>query len=296
MSHKSQLIIFGEVLFDNFPNGEQVLGGAPFNVAWHLQAMGDDPCFISRVGEDVSGRKIIDAMQRWGMETSAIQIDSEHQTGCVDVAMINNEPHYNITQNCAYDFIGLSEIKKIVEKPFAKHVFYHGTLAMRNSTTKQAYEKLVSDLSLSVFLDVNLRSPWWEQDNVSIWLRRARWVKLNLEELQQLGSVNGDIQEAMAQFQSQYELELLIVTRGADGAVIRTREGELYEASPPAVDNFVDTVGAGDAFTAVFLHGLISSWPLEKILETAQWFASTVVGIRGAISKDHEFYKMLNFH
>ena len=69
---RNRPIIFGEVLFDCFPDGSRVLGGAPFNVAWHLQAFGAEPLFVSRVGNDPMGRKIRDAMLQWGMDTSGL--------------------------------------------------------------------------------------------------------------------------------------------------------------------------------------------------------------------------------
>jgi len=290
VSNKIQSIIFGEVLFDCFPDGEQVLGGAPFNVAWHLQAFGDQPRFVSRVGDDLQGNKIISAMTKWGMDTDSLQIDAQHPTGRVDVVLMDDEPHYTITPNCAYDFIDVAEIKN----PAAKAILYHGTLALRNPVTRQAYEKLASHQTLSIFLDVNLRSPWWQKDEVSAWLKRARWVKLNQDELKQLGIASGDIQQAMALFQEKYDLDLLIVTRGAEGAIVRSREGELHSTKPPEVLQFVDTVGAGDAFTAVFLHGLMSEWSIADTLNAAQKFASAVVGLRGAISNSPEFYRDIN--
>ena len=290
MMNKQHLIVFGEVLFDCFPNGEQVLGGAPFNVAWHLQAFGDQPCFVSRVGDDLLGNKIISAMTKWGMDIESLQIDVEHSTGRVDVALIDDEPHYTITEDCAYDFIDVAEIKN----PTAKSILYHGTLALRNTTARHAYEKLADNPDVSIFLDVNLRAPWWQKDEVSNWLKRARWVKLNQDELKLLGVSSGDIQHDMAMFQEEYNLELLIVTRGAEGAVVRNREGELHSAKPPEVLEFVDTVGAGDAFTAVFLHGLLSEWPIAETVEAAQQFASAVVGLRGATSSNLEFYSNIN--
>ena len=286
MKNKQQLIIFGEVLFDCFPGGEQVLGGAPFNVAWHLQAFGDHPRFVSRVGDDLLGNKIIGAMTEWGMDIDSIQIDSQHPTGRVDVVLIDDEPHYTITPDCAYDFIDASAMMN----PQVNGILYHGTLALRNTTAKQAYEKLASNPDVSIFLDVNLRAPWWQKDEVSNWLKRARWVKLNQDELRQLGGNSADIQQDMVLFQEKYDLELLIVTRGAEGAIVRSREGGLHKVTPPEVLNFVDTVGAGDAFTAVFLHGLISEWPIDDILNAAQQFASAVVGLRGATSNSSEFY------
>ncbi|MFZ2407026.1 MAG: PfkB family carbohydrate kinase, partial [Methylobacter sp.] len=84
MTH-NQIAIFGEALIDQFPDGQQILGGAPFNVAWHLQAFARHPCFISRVGRDAAGDKIRQAMQAWGMAVENLQTDPDHPTGTVQV-------------------------------------------------------------------------------------------------------------------------------------------------------------------------------------------------------------------
>ena len=90
MNDNSRPYIFGEVLYDCFPDGEQVLGGAPFNVAWHLQALGDSPTLISRVGMDARGKQIIESMRSWGMDTSIMQQDSEKPTGIVSIKINRN--------------------------------------------------------------------------------------------------------------------------------------------------------------------------------------------------------------
>ncbi|MGB5338517.1 MAG: PfkB family carbohydrate kinase, partial [Gammaproteobacteria bacterium] len=94
--------IFGEVLFDHFPDGKHVLGGAPFNVAWHLQAFGLTPRFISRVGADAEGESVLAAMRDWGMDTQAVQIDAQRPTGRVSVQIVDDEPAYDIVADCAY--------------------------------------------------------------------------------------------------------------------------------------------------------------------------------------------------
>ena len=99
------LCIFGEVLFDHFPDGKQVLGGAPFNVAWHLQAFTQPACFHSRIGIDAEGAQIKSAMEKWGMTTKYLQEDPERSTGMVNVMINNNEPAYDIVPHCAYDAI-----------------------------------------------------------------------------------------------------------------------------------------------------------------------------------------------
>lgn len=287
MHRENQLIVFGEVLADCFPGGEQVLGGAPFNVAWHLQAFADQPQFISRVGDDQLGASIIKEMKAWGMQTTTIQIDKQHVSGRVDVELVDNEPHYNIVADCAYDFIESTSINL----PNSKGILYHGSLALRSPVSRHSLESLACNENISIFLDVNLRPPWWKKDEILAWLKRARWAKLNRDELAQLMELNGGLEESMAQFQEENGLELLIVTCGGDGAVVRDVEGELHRVSPRAANKFVDTVGAGDAFTAVFLHGLMSGWPVVKTLNAAQDFASAVVGLRGATCNEKEFYQ-----
>ncbi|WP_031434967.1 carbohydrate kinase family protein [Methylomarinum vadi] len=286
-NERRQVWIFGEVLFDCFPSGEQVLGGAPFNVAWHLQALGDQPRFISRVGDDDLGKKIFQAMGKWGMDAANVQVDTQHPTGQVEINIINGEPHYTITPDSAYDFIDAAA----VEEPPEKGIFYHGSLCLRNQVSRRAFFELAQRPELEMFLDVNLRSPWWRQEEVFRWLEQARWVKLNEDELRQLGFVEADIEKEMGAFLSRFQLEQLIVTRGGEGAMVVTADDEFHHVVPEAVDEVVDTVGAGDAFTAVYIHGLNCSWPVPETLQMAQRFASAVIGQRGAISTDIDFYR-----
>jgi len=100
-----QLCIFGEVLFDEFPDGNRVLGGAPFNVAWHLQAFSQTPLFISRVGNDSEGSQICKSMLNWGMNIDALQTDEKLPTGKVIVELEDGEPSYDIIAPAAYDAI-----------------------------------------------------------------------------------------------------------------------------------------------------------------------------------------------
>lgn len=287
MNNETQIYVLGEVLYDCFPDGKKILGGAPFNVAWHLQAFGQQPKFISRVGNDDLGTDILHAMNDWGMDTQRIQIDNDHPTGQVNVTLVDDEPQYVIAPDCAYDFIAADAIADL--KP--NSILYHGTLALRSAETRNAYEKIVQDKQLKVFLDVNLRSPWWKKQEVLEWLKRANWVKLNSDELIQLGENSGDLQRDMVLLQEKYGLELLVLTQGEAGALVRTAEGEIHRVVPKKVQKFQDTVGAGDAFTAVFLHGLMLNWAIPDIITAAQQFASSVVGLQGATTNDHKFYK-----
>ncbi|MET0028048.1 MAG: carbohydrate kinase [Candidatus Thiodiazotropha sp.] len=282
----NKLIIFGEVLYDCFPDGSQVLGGAPFNVSWHLQAFGQAPYFISRVGQDEEGRQIGQAMHDWGMDTGGLQRDPEHVTGKVVIRLQDGEPSYDILSGVAYDFIDQQDLN-----PPQGAMLYHGSLALRQPVSRQALSTLRQMGAERVFLDVNLRPPWFRKEEVLEWASQADWVKLNQDELVELQDVAGELEAAAEAFRKKYRLEGLILTRGAQGAMVFTDHQPPLSVVPQAVTNPVDTVGAGDAFTSVLLMGLYQNWPLSQSLERAQTFASAIVGQRGATVRDPGFYR-----
>jgi len=283
------ICIFGEVLFDHFPDGKQVLGGAPFNVAWHLQAFGLGPRFISRVGTDAEGESVLAAMRDWGMDTHHVQVDAQRPTGRVSVAIHDNEPAYDIVTDCAYDAI---EWRPHQVPPGA--LLYHGSLAVRAPGSRATLETLVREAAGGhIFLDVNLRPPWWDREAVMGMVRAAHWVKLNHDELDTLAPGQGDTDTRAGEFLSANRLQGLILTRGEEGARAFIEDGTSYVVKPGGNVTLVDTVGAGDAFTAVTILGISSGWPLALTLERAQLFASRIVGRRGATVSEPAFYEPL---
>jgi fructokinase len=282
-----QPLVFGEVLFDIFPDGSRVPGGAPFNVAWHLQAFGCAPLFVSRIGDDELGKQVLAVMQDWGMQTSGLQLDTVHPTGEVRVSIEHGEPSYDIVTGQAYDYIDSAFLPDTESASLA----YHGTLALRNPPSAQALDKLLVDPHPPVFLDINLRPPWWSKATAERILGRANWLKLNQHELAALLGSNVDAQAGAAALIRKYKLSLVIITQGEKGACAYSDSGEIFSVKPERVHQVVDTVGAGDAFTSVCLLGLMQAWDMQKILHRAQQFASAVVGVRGATIMDRSFYQ-----
>jgi len=281
-----EVSIFGEVLFDCFPSGEKVLGGAPFNVAWHLQAFGQRPCFISRVGSDDEGERIRRAMQGWGMRTDLLQTDAQRSTGEVRVSLHEGEPSYDIVEPAAYDFIDGQSLGDLPCK-----LLYHGSLCLRNEQSSAALDQLRSSGHQTIFMDVNLRSPWWHSDKVLEWVGQADWVKLNEAEFALLHGTTADLSASAQGFLHQYGLQGVVVTRGERGAILISAELPPLTVAPVKALRVVDTVGAGDAFSSVLLLGLNLDWPMQETLERAQSFASALVGQRGATVGDAAFYR-----
>lgn len=281
-------VIFGEVLFDCFEDGSRVLGGAPFNVAWHLQAFGCAPLFISRVGDDPLGHQIRDIMQGWGMSAAGLQLDSAHPTGEVKVSLQQGQPSFEILPQRAYDYIQADALP-----PMTPSLVYHGSLGLREQASAAALETLLHRHPAPVFMDVNLRPPWWSREQLVLLLDHARWVKINDAELETLVE-GGDLQSRARELIRRHDLSWVIVTRGAQGAFALDREGGYNEITPLAVTKVVDTVGAGDAFASVCILGLLRDWPIPLIMERAQQFACLLVGQRGATISDPAVYRVLS--
>jgi len=290
LTRNGNIGVFGEVLFDVFPETARVLGGAPFNVAWHLQALGCAPRLMSRIGRDADGAAIRKAMGEWGMDTAQLQTDANRPTGTVVVHLDRGQPSYDILADQAYDAI---DAAKISETRYS--LLYHGTLALRTDKPRRALEKLKRSPDCLVFMDVNLRDPWWDREHVLQLAHEARWIKLNESELAQLGPMQANLEVAARDFLSEHDLDGIVVTRGEHGAFAMTRDGQFAETSPGRQTMVTDTVGAGDAFAAIIIVGIVREWALDEMLSRAQSFASLIVGQRGAIVTDRTIYNsMLN--
>lgn len=284
-------LLFGEVLFDEFQDGSTVLGGAPFNVAWHLRGFGLDPLLVSRVGRDDLGEGLLARMRSHELDTSGIQRDDVHPTGRVRVSLIDNEPLFSILPEQAYDFIDSAGLPQADSGTFA--LLYHGSLASRQPVSAAALDAL-RESGLPIFIDVNLRSPWWDRDRAEHLLAGGRWLKLNHQELAEFTDLDtagttGLLQGART-LCNRFGLQTVIVTRGDSGAVAVTADGSAV-GKPEPVAEFADSVGAGDAFSAVTLLGILRGWSLETTLRRATAFAAAICSVRGAVPADTRLYQ-----
>ena len=293
----SRPMVIGEVLFDCFPDGNAVLGGAPFNVAWHLQGFGLSPLMVSSVGNDKHGERVLKLMQLWNMDTSAMQTDKVHPTGQVTVSVHDGQPDYDIRADQAYDHIQYPPLQKVVmqhkDQQSDFSMMYHGSLLTRTPHSRQVLDQLQSDIAVKSFVDVNLRPPWWSRDDIDRSLRQASWVKLNEDELLSLMQVDNNNSDGLFEhakaMQQQYKLDLLVVTQGEMGAFCISPD-DMISGSPVEVE-VVDTVGAGDAFSSVVILGLTQQWSLSIILERALEFAARICQQRGATRVDQAMYE-----
>lgn len=288
-----QPVIFGEVLFDQFPDGHSVLGGAPFNVAWNLQGVGRHPFFISATGADPSGYEIRDTMTLWRMNLNGLQTHPGLPTGRVVVSFNDGEPSYEILADQAWDHI---EFRPQAWQLENIPLIYHGSLAWRSQQNRESIQQLRQRYSAPVFVDLNIRLPWFDHLWLDELLVDVRWLKLNLSELEVLTESTvvdlASAQAATRAIQDRFGCQSVFVTAGAEGAMFLDGHGKALQRPATRPETLVDTVGAGDAFSAAIIHGILSGWDDSKILVQATSMASRVCQLRGATTNDPGFYQL----
>jgi len=292
--HPTNTLIFGEVLADIFPD-KTVLGGAPYNVARHLRAFNAHPLLISRVGNESLKTNLFETLKKLNIDCSGIQIDAVYPTGQVIVHMENDSHRFEIRSEQAYDFIDSDTAQHAIqslEPAFA----YFGSLAQRNHVSRLALTTCLNTISCPIFLDLNLRAPWFDKHVIQHSLTLAKYVKLNEDEFTIVSNLflipnNMDNHERAAWVIKQFNLTCLFVTCGENGAWLLSNTGKTQEVKgQPLPSKQLDTVGAGDAFSSVCIFGLLQDWPLDTILTRATHFASAICCIRGATPESNDFY------
>lgn len=266
------------------------MGGAPFNVAWHLAGLGANPLLISRIGQDPRGAAVLAGMHDWAMDCTGIQTDTVAPTGQVRITLQGSSHSFDILPDQAYDHIALQEALAATNT-MTPALVYCGSLITRTPIARATLAGLRSATAAPVFVDINLRAPWWEPSQVETLMHSASWLKINDDELRTVRSdapTSTALETLATQLRNELGVEWLILTQGATGAVYIG--DEVHRGSPPIIENLVDTIGAGDAFSAVTILGLLKGWPMSLTLARALDFAARICTQRGATQPDHKLY------
>ena len=298
MKTKPIIVGLGEILWDLLPDGK-VLGGAPANVACHAGRLGGESYVVSAVGKDKPGREILHKLKRMGLKSEYISVDVAHPTGIVTVKLDKiGVPDFTIHTGVAWDYIPWNDnLHELAKKADA---ICFGSLAQRLETSRKTIRNflLQSKKECLRIFDVNLRQSFFNKEILKESLKISDFFKLNDDELpviSKMFSANGSEHDISLKILDEFNLKLIAVTKGSKGSSLYTRD-EVSSYKVPEV-NVVDTVGAGDAFTAVLIMGLLRGLPLKKIHENATEIAAFVCTQKGATPKLPVNYitKFMNF-
>lgn len=245
---KTDVVAFGEILWDVI-EGVPHLGGAPFNFAAHCALCGLKAAIVSSVGDDELGWKACEMARGYGVDVSGVAVHPKSPTGTVLVTLKNGIPSYDIRTGVAWDEISVTD--GFLAQPSPRAVYF-GTLVQRAPVSAVALRRVLDAWSeAEVFFDVNLRQSYWSKALVEEGLGRTTVLKLNDAEQATLG-----IEPAKA-FAANPRLKVVIVTKGADGCEVFLRDGTSFSSPAEPAGSVVDTVGAGDAFSAAFLSAYL---------------------------------------
>lgn len=275
-----KIICLGEVLWDSLPEG-LFLGGAPFNVACHLNMLGEEANICSRIGDDLLGNQAIKRAKQKGLRTDLLQIDPNYYTGFVDVVLDKSgNASYKIAEPAAWDFIETTN--DLLNKVNNSDILVYGTLAQRNDVSRKTIKHLRSMQKVNVY-DVNLRPPFVDQDIIKDSLQTADIVKMNDSEFAKITEwfdLSSDLQLGMREFANKFNCNSVCITRGSKGSAIFHKNK--YTVHNGFNINTKDTVGAGDAFLAALIYGINNEKENEEILEFANAVGAYVATKNGA--------------
>jgi fructokinase len=290
---KSHLILgLGEVLWDILPEGPR-LGGAPANFAVMAGRLGNHVALLSRVGWDDLGKQALEQLESLPVDAGLVQIDSQHETGRVTVGFEDGQPQYTIHEPAAWDSLELSE--EWVKIASRADAVCFGTLAQRSMESRQTIQTLVAQTPakcVRVF-DVNLRKPFYTGEVVKESLELATLIKMNEDEVPVVldllglaikvepGSADGLRLGATRLLEAYPKLKLVAVTRGSHGSLLVTRDGSHEHQGIPT--QAVDTIGAGDAFTAALTHYHLQGADLATLNEAGNRWGSWMASQSGSM-------------
>lgn len=256
----------GEALWDILPEGKK-MGGAPANFAYHVNALGISSCAVSALGNDKNGDELICSFQERGLNVDMPRVN--YPTGTVHVDIdANGIPSYEIKRGVAWDNIPYTNsLQNIADKTCA---VCFGSLAQRDSVSRTTIRRFIdglpSDNSVLKIFDINLRQDFFTTEIIDESIKRCNILKINDEELvlvSRLFEYGGlDLEDKCRFLMDKYNLRILILTCGANGSYVFTKEGSTFIDTPKV--EVVDTVGAGDSFTAAFTAALLSGKSIKE--------------------------------
>lgn len=291
-----KILSFGEILFDIF-DGSEKLGGAPLNFCSDMVKMGAKGYMLSALGSDRLGSNAIAAMENIGIDYSLSNTESLFGTGsCIVSTDENGDASYELVEGVAYDHITVSDedVARINAEGF--DVFYFGTLAQRNISSRATLDKIFASCSFdNVFFDVNIRNMYYSDEIIRTGLERATILKLNYSEcgllcdmgfcMTRFGEKDDDVtlRSIAHELCETYNIETVIITLDKDGACAYRYSSDEYFRSDKATGEVISTVGAGDAFSACFIYNYVNGEPLSACVERANILGDYTVGYLEAI-------------
>ncbi|MDC1515963.1 carbohydrate kinase [Polaribacter sp.] len=280
----SNIVCFGEVLWDVFPNNKMI-GGAPLNVALRLHSFQNNVTVISSVGKDFNGNELLDTLEKEGLNTAFFQVNETFSTSEVLVNLdAKGGATYCIKYPCAWDYIAIEDA--MIATVSKSQAFIFGSLIARSEESYNTLLTLLKSAPFKVF-DVNLRPPHFKINVIEELMQQSDFIKFNDEELFEICASlqfhSKDLQKNIFFITKHTNTHLICVTLGKNGAIIYSDKTFSYNTG--YMVTVKDTVGAGDSFLATLIHHLLLKETPQNAIDKACAVGALVASNAGANPK-----------
>ena len=280
-SKRPVVVGIGELLWDLLPTGKTA-GGAPINFVYHASRLGAEGYAVSAIGDDEDGVDILKELDKNSIQYLIEKVP--YPTGTVKVDLKEDGiPEYTIRERVAWDH--MSPTSDAVDLAERADAICFGALAQRSIQSRETIQAILSfapDTAYRLF-DINLRQHYYNKGLIEESLYLSNVLKMNSDEMNQLKELfglSGTEDEIAIWFMEKYNLRMVVLTAGASYSTVYTPD-EVSTLPIPEVE-VVDTVGAGDAFSAALIMSLLNGGTLKEAHRHAVKIAAFVCSNKGA--------------
>lgn len=305
MEKTYDVVALGELLIDFTENGtsaqgnpvfEANPGGAPCNVLSMLARLGHRVSFIGKVGKDMFGKQLEDAIAEVGIDTSGLLKDDQVPTTLAFVHTLEGgDRDFSFYRKPGADMmLSVEDLKEEMIKDC--RIFHFGTLSMTAEGCREATKKAIEiarEAGAIISFDPNLREPLWDclenaKEQAAYGISKCDVLKISDNEIQWFTGEE-DYEAGVRLLQERYDVKLILVSLGREGSMAYSGNNK---AVVPAVlrEDTIETTGAGDCFGACMLHQVLQKGlriyekkELEQMLTFANTAASIVTARKGAL-------------
>lgn len=280
------IVGIGEALWDMLPDGKKI-GGAPANFAYHCGQAGLDSWAVSAIGNDKLGEELVEQFDEKKLDYTLEVVD--YPTGTVGVTLDERGvPVYDIKEGVAWDNIPLTpRLQELAKKTRA---ICYGSLAQRSHVSHETLNRFLDIMEAQgddryYIFDINLRQNFYTPEILFESMERCNIMKINDEEMIIVSRMFGwpgiDLRDKCWILLGKYNLDILVLTCGINGSYVFT-PGHVSFLPTPVVE-VVDTVGAGDSFSAVFISSYLQGATIEAAHQNAVMASAYVCTQPGAM-------------
>lgn len=275
-------LVFGDVETIRYPDGEEIIDGQAFGIAWHLQGFARPPLLISRIGDDTAGNNAVRAMEKWELRTDGIQRGVDQPTDYAKIHRGHDSPTYSAPSEQSWGRISAREASRKASTIDCA-LIAHGARCLRSASNRRALDRLIEDTEAPIYFDATNDIFLLDKYEFERCLDRSRWITVRQRDLPAIGAMlsiaPGEPEEIAMRLSETYDITAIFAVSDSGGAFTVNESKKCHWVEPTRELHVVDRTGVEEAVTAVAIYGLLAGWHVSTILRRAQGFSELIAAL-----------------